>query len=330
MKGMLAVELASMVALKRAGAPLRRSLVLLALADEEGGSLGMRAVAEDWDRVGCTEAINEGGLGITDAFFPGQVVHAVSVAERGVLWVELVATAESGHGAVDRPDEALDRLRDGIDRVERLRHAPRIDPAIRELLARAGEERGGVSGAVLRSRPLVGLLVRPRLLADPALRAALTDTVHLTGVRAGDAPNVVPGTAVATFDGRVLPGTDPQQLLERLIESTAGVPGLEWRVLQSVPARGNGWDGPTFEAIASAAVGGRTGVVAGPVLSVGFTDSLFLRALGVDAYGWVPFEVTPELAATMHGADERIAVDELVRGVERMSAFLRATVVDGG
>lgn len=331
MKGMLAVQLAAVVDLQRRGLPLRRDVVLLAVADEEAGSIGMQEViSRHWADIGCTEALNEGGLGLVDALFVGQTLHAVSVAERGVLWLELVATADAGHGSVDRPDEALDRLLGGVARVARLNHRPRMDPAIRELLRAAGRQHGGLAGAVLRSDVLVSLFVRPRLLADPALRAALTDSVHLTGIRAGEAPNVVPGSAVATFDGRLLPGTDPDALLARLQRATSGVDGLAWRVLQSVPARGNGWDSDTFRAIVAAASASRSDVAVGPALSVGFTDSLWLRTLGVDAYGWVPFEVTPELAATMHGADERVPVEEVVRGAERMAALLAAVALDGG
>ncbi len=321
MKGMLAVELAAFVRLSREGVALRRDVIFLAVADEEVASLGMRDIVEHhWGEVGCEVALNEGGLGLVDALFDGQTVHAVSVAERGVLWMALVATAEAGHGSVDLEGEAIDLLRQGIDRVERLRFAPKIDPSLRALFAAAGRDRGGFARLVLTDGALTDVLVRPRLMRDAALRSALTDTVHLTGLQAGSQPNVVPGTAVATFDARLLPGTDPADLLARLEAATAPIPGLAWRVIQSVPARGNAWDTETFAAIADAAVAGRDNVVVGPALSVGFTDSLFLRAMGVTAYGWVPFEVDRELAATMHGADERVPVSEIVLGAERLYA----------
>ena len=64
--------------------------------------------------------------------------------------------------------------------------------------------------------------------------------------------------------------------------------------------------------------------MAGPVISVGFTDSIYLRALGVRAYGLVPFEVTQEEVATMHGDGERIHVDQVSAGLQ----VLYGTVIE--
>ena len=44
--------------------------------------------------------------------------------------------------------------------------------------------------------------------------------------------------------------------------------------------------------------------VAGPVISVGSTDSILLRPLGVRAYGFFPIAVTEDHADLMHGPDE--------------------------
>jgi len=56
--------------------------------------------------------------------------------------------------------------------------------------------------------------------------------------------------------------------------------------------------------------------VAGPVISPGYTDSILARAKGARAYGFVPFDVTPEELATFHGRDERVSVKNVHRGLE--------------
>jgi len=53
----------------------------------------------------------------------------------------------------------------------------------------------------------------------------------------------------------------------------------------------------------------------GPSISPGFTDSIYLREIGVQAFGIVPFMLTDEELATMHGDDERVRIEELDRGV---------------
>ena len=65
MKGLGAVELMTMIWLKRLEVPLDRDIVLLAVADEEVGNAGALYVArEHWDEIGCSHMINEGGIGV--------------------------------------------------------------------------------------------------------------------------------------------------------------------------------------------------------------------------------------------------------------------------
>ena len=61
-----------------------------------------------------------------------------------------------------------------------------------------------------------------------------------------------------------------------------------------------------------------------PSFIAGFTDSRYLRARGIDTYGLSPFLLEPQLLRGIHGPDERIPVDELRRGVERMTRIVRA------
>ena len=41
--------------------------------------------ARFWKDIGCAALINEGGIGVKDALFEGQDIHAISVAEKGLF-----------------------------------------------------------------------------------------------------------------------------------------------------------------------------------------------------------------------------------------------------
>ena len=56
-----------------------------------------------------------------------------------------------------------------------------------------------------------------------------------------------------------------------------------------------------------------------PAVLTGFTDSHFLRDLGITAYGYTPFVIPSEAFAGIHGNDERISVENVRRGVQVMS-----------
>lgn len=332
MKGMGAIELLTLIHLRRLGVPLRRDVVLLAVADEEVDNVGMRAlVDEHWSRLNCGVILNEGGLGIEDALFEGQTVHAISVAEKGVLWLKMHADGRAGHGSTPYDGEAPERLLEAMDRIDRKwKPKPHIDPSLYDLLDAVGREKGGVVGAILRSPPLVRLVVKGKLMANPATRAAITDTVHLTGMAGAREPNVVPSRVSANYDARLLPGTDPDEVVAELQRLTRKVDGISFEVVQRFEATGSPWDDPFYEAVAAYAVEGREGHVAGPVLSVGFTDSIFARPVGARAYGYVPFVVTEAEAGTMHGHAEHVPVEEVASGLRVLFSIVVDQAAEGG
>jgi acetylornithine deacetylase/succinyl-diaminopimelate desuccinylase-like protein len=61
-----------------------------------------------------------------------------------------------------------------------------------------------------------------------------------------------------------------------------------------------------------------------PSVIPGFTDSHYFREHGVASYGFIPFILTDEDERSVHGLNERISVDNLRGGVERLTTLLRA------
>jgi acetylornithine deacetylase/succinyl-diaminopimelate desuccinylase-like protein len=317
MKGLGVVELMTMVLLKRQAVPLDRDVVLLAVADEEMGNGGAIALAERWDRIGCSHVINEGGVGVKDAIFQGQTLYPISVAEKGWLWVKVVAHGHTGHGSTPRPGEAPTTLVHALERIESRQVRPEVQPAMRALLQAAGREKGGVVRVILGSAVLSRALVVPSLMNDPVTRATLTDTAHPTGFGGAEAPNVVPSEAWAVLDCRLLPGHSPDDLLAEL-KALVDDENVTFEVLEASGSIASAWTGdPLFEALERNLVDGRDGVVAAPYISIGSTDSTYLRPLGVVAYGIEPFEIVKADLAGMHGDDEHLAVSELTEGLRR-------------
>ena len=316
MKGLGAVELMTMIWLKRLGVPLTRDVVLLAVADEEVGNHGARYIAANhWDEIGCSHMINEGGIGIQDAFFDGQTVYAISVAEKGVLWVKMIATGEPGHGSTPMPDEAPARLIEAIERLEERPVEPTWNPATYELLFNIGQTRGGPEKAALTHPSAVRSLLKGRLLGTPATAAMITNTVHLTGLEGANEPNVVPSEVAAILDCRLQPDIDPQVVLDELKSIYADQPWIRFEVIHQLAGNGSPWDDPFYAALVRHLEEQDPSGVAGPIVSVGFTDSIVFRPLGVRAYGIAPFSATAAELSTMHGHGERVSLQNLQRGL---------------
>ncbi len=318
MKGMGTLELQTFRLLARRQVKLHRDVILLAAADEEVGEGGMKLLTEQlWSELDCGHVINEGGMGVKGLLAEGQTTFAISVGEKGILWLRMTAEGEAGHGSTPTDERAPTRLVKALEKFAARKPVPRIQPSMYELLRRVGEKNGGANGFVMQRPALVDLFAMKKLLAKPTTRAGVTDTCQVTGYEGkGSAPNVIPSATSAIIDCRLLPGTTPKALQEELEALVKDVPGVKFEVLQAFEAGVSETDDPLFDALARHVVKGRSDAVAGPVISPGYTDSILARAKGARAYGFVPFEVTPEELATFHGRDERVSVTNVHRGLE--------------
>src|SRR5437016_8336563 len=134
MKSTGIMHLAAVLALKRAGLPLKRDLVFLATADEEAGSLyGARFVADarrDW-LAGAEYAISElGGIEV-HAGFRAPLGHIV-ISEKTGLPLTLTARSDPGHGSQPWPDTAPHRLVRALGRLLAAERPLRVLPEIQE------------------------------------------------------------------------------------------------------------------------------------------------------------------------------------------------------
>jgi len=124
----------------------------------------------------------------------------------------------------------------------------------------------------------------------------------------------VPSEVWANLDARLLPGTDPERFRQSLLDV---IDDADVRIDVTVAREASvtEWRGdPLYAALAARAVEGRPEAVAGPVISVGYTDSIELRPLGVKAFGFMPIALTGDEVATMHGDDERIPLAAVREG----------------
>jgi acetylornithine deacetylase/succinyl-diaminopimelate desuccinylase-like protein len=329
MKGLGLLEVEVMRWLARLKVPLKRDVILIAVTDEEVGSDGMEQVVEKrWNDFKCSHSINEGGLGLRDALVDGQALFGISVAEKGFVWVRVKASGPPGHGSTPIP-RAPQRLLEAMKRLDERKPKARVHASLYELLAAAGREVGGFTGFVMQRPFLVDSIVVDKLLAEPASRALVIDTMNLTGFAGANSPNVVPSEVFAQYDIRILPGTKPEDVVAEMKKLVEGIEGISIEVIDQKSAAESSWDDPLYRALAhhATAVHAEDGVqraVAGPLLSPGFTDSIYLREKGVRAYGFVPVLIDREEAATMHGDAERISHPNVRRALKA----LLASVVD--
>ncbi len=325
MKGFGVVQLEALRLLAERGEVPRHDIVFLAVPDEEiGGTMGTAWLVQNRPDVMDAAAVwDEGGYGITDAF--GAPLLFISVTEKKVLWLRLVAEGPAGHGSRPFPEAAPRRLQQALERIFTNLPAPRLTPLARQVFREIGSVTPGMEGFALRrlKNPLVWLFADGLLQQDPLTNALVRDTIALTMLQAGYQPNVIPERAEAVLDCRLLPDTDQQAFLAAL-QRTIDDPAVRIEIMQgSEAADASPTNHPLFAAIEAAARRVYPAAVVTPTMTVVGADSRFFRRRGVPAYGFIPVLLTKDLAASVHGIDERIPISALGPAVRVVYEALR-------
>lgn len=319
MKDMVAMTLAVARRLRRDGVTPPRDLVFAFLADEEAGGLqGSQWLVDHRPDLfeGCTEAVGEvGGFSVT--MKDDVRAYLVETAEKGIAWLKLRVRGRAGHGSMLHEDNAVTKLAEAVARLGRHRFPLVLTDSVREFLAAVTE----LTGLDFPDDDLDGAVAKLGGLAR-LVGATLRDTANPTMLNAGYKSNVVPSSAEAVVDCRILPGR--QAAFERELDEVLG-PDVEREWITSLPPVETTFDGHLVDAMAAAITSeDPTGRIV-PYMLSGGTDAKAFQRLGVRCFGFAPLQLPPDLdfSALFHGVDERVPVDALRFGTRVLDHFLR-------
>ena len=312
------LELLAFLTLHRSGQVLNRDVVFLATADEEAGGLfGAGWLVKNRPQLfrHVAFALNEGGVGTR---IRGREVFTVEVTQKIPLWLRLSVTDEPSHGSQPHVTSSVVRLIEALYRIRSQAFGARMVPAVdRYFKALAALETGARRADFANMDKAIR---RPGFLEDlhktsPFYYALTRDTCAITRLAGSNKINVVPSTATAELDCRLLPDRTPENFI-RALRSRLADPGIKIRRLMAFSPAISTTDTALYRAIESVISQRRPGAVVVPGVTTGFTDSHFLRDLGIPAYGFMPLVLGADERRGIHGNNERISVDGLKRAAD--------------
>jgi acetylornithine deacetylase/succinyl-diaminopimelate desuccinylase-like protein len=324
MKDMCGMMLAVAREFKRTGAVPPRDLIFAFVADEEhGGNYGAHWLVDNRPDLfeGVSEAVGEvGGFSITLPHKDGgeRRLYLIETAEKGLLWMRLTATGRAGHGSMVHDENAVTTVAEAVARLGRHRFPMVLTDTVAQFLTAVSEETGYEID--LRSADLEGLIAKLGPISR-AVGATLRDTANPTMLKAGYKANVIPATAEAVVDCRVLPGR--QAAFEREVDELIG-PGVSREWISELPSYETSFDGELVDAMNAALVAVDPEARTVPYMMSGGTDAKAFAKLGIRCFGFAPLRLPPDLdfVALFHGVDERVPVDALKFGTEVLEHFL--------
>jgi acetylornithine deacetylase/succinyl-diaminopimelate desuccinylase-like protein len=299
MKGPGVAHLYAFIALHRQKVPLDRDVLLMAVPDEEiGGQLGALWMRDHhYQELDPEYILDEGGFGSRDNFAAGRLVFGISVAEKKILWLKLVAEGTAGHGSQPHDDNPNDRMVKALSRLLAEAHPSSPFSVLETMTSRVGA-----------------------LASNKFNNGIQHSTISLTSLRSGvgEPPkvNVIPSIAEATLDCRVLPGTSKEEWLKE-VARRLGDPGIRIEVTYESPDPVvTTQDSAFYRALEAAVKTRHPEAIVTPMIVPYGTDANSFRARGVKSYGFTPAILPADVVASMHGDAENVPVDALGPAIE--------------
>lgn len=324
MKDMVGMIIAVARSFKRSGVVPPRDLVFAFVSDEEaGGKYGCKWLVDNRPDLfeGVTEAVGEvGGFSLTIPRRDGgeRTLYLIETAEKAMKWMRLTARGRAGHGSMVHDHNAVTAVAEATAKLGRHRFPVVLTDSVQQFLEAVAEETGYTFD--VNSPDLEGAIAKLGPIAK-IVGATLRDTANPTMLKAGYKANVIPATAEAVVDCRVLPGRIAA--FEREVDEIIG-PDIAREWITDLPAYETSFDGELLEAMNNAILAADPDARTVPYMLSGGTDAKHFATLGIRCFGFAPLKLPPDLdfAALFHGVDERVPVDALTFGAEVLEHFL--------
>jgi carboxypeptidase PM20D1 len=295
--------------------------------EEVGGKLGARQIAAELKKRGLKFGwvLDEGSSvvhGVMEDI--ARPVAAISVSEKGYVSVELISHAEGGHSSTPPADTAIGMLATAIDRLQKRPFDARLLPTVQQSLATLAPEMSLARRVMFTNLWFTAPLAAQLLTAERETAPTVRTTIAPTMLQAGVKENVLPTTAHAVVNFRILPGDSIATVLHHVQRAVANR-HIEIKKLErtlSEPAPLSSTTGSGYALLEATIRRYFPQAIVVPGLTLGATDSRHFQAVASDIYRFVPRMLEKSDLKRVHGSDERASIESLSRMVQAYRSLL--------
>ena len=307
--------LESTEALLKKGFQPKRSIYLAFGHDEEiGGVNGAKAIATHLKSMGvqATFILDEGGI-ISSGMVPGieKDVALIGIAEKGSVSIQLSIEIEGGHSSMPGKETAIDALSAAIYKLKSNPFPAFISPPIEGFLAYLGPEMSFVNRMAFANAGLFEKMIVGVYEGSPSGNALVRTTTSPTIFNSGVKDNIIPLTAKATVNFRIITGSSVAEVKERIrtvIDDDRIL--IDEGNFNTEPSKVSSFDAPGFSLIHQTIAEVYPETLVSPYMVVAATDARHFGELSDQIYRFLPTKINKANVKSIHGLNERIAVTD--------------------
>ncbi len=296
--------------------------------DEEVAGSSQPVIVETLRARGITPAIvvDEGGA-VVDGIFPGvsQPCALIGIAEKGLMDAQFVIEGAGGHASAPPPHTGIGRLARTVTRIENNPFPRVLTKPVAEMFDTLGRRSSFVYKLIFANlwcfAPVLDAICKK---AGGELNAMMRTTCAFTMAEGSNASNVLPPRARMVANLRVISGSTCEETLNMLKERV-GDDGIQASIIHgSDPSKISETSGYGWEKLTSAIAETWPDTLVSPYLMLAASDSRHYCAISDYVYRFSAMALSKQDRAGIHGNDERISTDKIVKTVQFYLRLMRS------
>lgn len=264
--------------------------------------------------------LDEGGV-VNDGAMKGldRPLALVGIGEKGYADIRFTARDDGGHASMPPRHSALGTIATFVHRLERKPMKTRLVPPVQAFLNTVGRHLPQGLRVILANLWLFKPLFLKVFSQGRTGNAMLRTTAAPTMAKASNAMNVLPQSAEAIVNFRILHGDTCDTLMAHLQEVAKGLDIEIEPDKMNDPSAISTTEGPVWDRMTEGINRLYPEAIPVPYLMMGATDARKYEAVSDNQYRFTAYRIGMADMKRIHGTDERISVDNLNRCV----AFFR-------
>ena len=259
------------------------------------------------------------GMPILKGIVPGMTkpVALIGIAEKGYLALKLETRGKCGHSSIPPRETAIGKLARAISRLESNPMPAKLEEPMSSFFEFLAPHMTFGMRVVAANLWLFEPLLIEVLKATAETDAAIRSTKAVTIIRAGLKANMVPCTAEAVADFRILPSDSVAGVIDH-VGTVIDDPGVNVSQIElaNEPTPVSDVDSWGFETVARTAREIFPDAAVAPGLVLAGTDSKHYVGIADASLRFTPARLGPDDVSRIHGVNERLRIDnygEIIR-----------------
>lgn len=297
--------------------PKRDIYIAFGFDEEVGGEKGAKTIASLFKEKNLQFefVLDEGGAVIEGVIEEFDIpVGFIGVAEKGSSNIRIFTSGDGGHSSMPTKNSAIGKLSTIINNVEKNPMPAKLTLPV-ERMFKLMAPHMGKTGMLLNHSRLVFPFIKRKLSNSGTMNSMIRTTISFTMTGGGEAENILPKTAWVNANIRIIPGDTLEEVMDHMKSVNNGI-DFEMKIMNHEEgSAASPYDSDSYRMIEQKIKQVFDGVEVMPYLMAGSTDSRKYSELCDNIYRFSAVRMNQADLDSIHGANERISVENLQRMV---------------